>query len=161
MAARFVNPVLCFTPNLCRKGFNGPGFCLITPQNTHEMMVAPQIYLVIAHTLLFAGAEELLQLNPNQTTILTQAPPIPAPLTLLNQSIAPVNISLSTNFNIQCSWQRYGFLSTSLDCQSAWRFFYPSTIERAWVLRRRGAPEDAYALPLMIMGRKLGGNITI
>ena len=124
-------------------------------------MVAPQIYLVIAHTLLFAGAEELLQLNPNQTTILTQAPPIPAPLTLLNQSIAPVNISLSTNFNIQCSWQRYGFLSTSQDCQSAWRFFYPSTIERAWVLRRRGVREDAYALPLMIMGRKLGGNITI
>ena len=124
-------------------------------------MIVPQIYFVLANTLLFAGAEELLRLNPNQTTILTQAPPIPAPLTLLNQSIAPVNISLSVNFNIQCSWQRYGFISAAQDCQSAWHFFPPSTIERAWIFRHAGAPEEANSLPLMIMGCKLGGNITI
>ena len=113
------------------------------------------VSILLAQALILASADEFLQLSPNQTTILTQnSHTVDSPFPL-NQSSRPIETSIGARFDIECSWQRYGFISTALDCQSAWRFIHPSTAERAWVLRHRGASEEAYALPWMIMGRML------
>jgi hypothetical protein len=125
-------------------------------QVSHMMVYKKMIVsILLAQALILATADEILPLNPNQTTILTQDSHTVDSLFPLNQSSRPIEIPLGARFGIECSWQHYGFNSTALDCQSAWRFIPPSTAESAWVLRHRGAPEEAYALPLMMMGRML------
>ena len=101
--------------------------------------------------------EELLQPNTNQTIIPPLALNITEPLITSNESFAPANISLGTNFDIQCDWQQYGFLNIPRDCQGAWQAWPRDTVERTLVPRRGPQRDpDAYALPLMTMGRKLG-----
>ncbi len=118
------------------------------------------LVLCLSSTQVFVVAsvrEELLQPNTNQTIISPLALNISEPLITSNESFAPANISLGTNFEIQCDWQQYGFINTPSDCRSAWRAWPEETNERTWVNRRgpQGDP-DAYALPLMTMGGKLG-----
>lgn len=110
------------------------------------------IILHLFSTLMFAVAsesEELLQ--PNNPLALKLLEPLLTP----NESLAPANISLGTNFDIQCDWQQYGFINTANDCQNAWRFWSQDAQERAWMAR--GDPQkqvNAYGLPVMTMGRK-------
>ncbi|KAL2037042.1 hypothetical protein N7G274_010169 [Stereocaulon virgatum] len=110
------------------------------------------VSILLVQALILATADDVLQLKPCQTTIHTQDSPTADSLFQLNQSSRPIETPLGIGFGIECSWQRYCFLSTAFDCQSAWRSISPSTVERAWVLRHRGAPEEAYALPFMMMG---------
>ena len=111
-------------------------------------------------TLVFVVAsvrEELLQPNTNQTMIPPLALNISEPLFTSNASFAPTNISLGTDFDIQCDWQQYGFINTPSDCQAAWQSWPRDTAEYTLVPRRGTQTDpDAYALPLMTMGRKLG-----
>ena len=98
-----------------------------------------------------SGSEELLQ--PNKPLALNLLEPLSTP----NESLAPANISLGTNFDIQCDWQKYGFINTANDCEIAWRLWSEDADERTWESRGRPRRDpNAYALPLMTMGRKSG-----
>ena len=122
------------------------------------MIIALVLYLFSGQVFAVASVrEELLQPNTNQTIISPLALNISKPLFTSNESFAPANISLGTGFDIQCSWQQYGFLNTPSDCQPAWQGWPEETVEFGFV-RRDGAQRDpdAYALPLMVMGGKLG-----
>lgn len=115
-------------------------------------MVALILQLFSSQVFVVAtGSEELLP--PNNSLALNVLEPLVTP----NESLAPANISLGANFDIQCDWQTYGFINTAHDCESAWRFWSQDAEERTWVSRgRRQRDPDAYALPLMTMGRKSG-----
>ena len=122
------------------------------------MIIALILYLFSTQVFVVASVrEELRLLNTSQTIIPPLALNISDPLFTSNESFAPANISLGTNYDIECDWQLYGFINSPSDCQSAWRSWPEDTDERSWVTRR--GPErdpDAYALPLMTMGCKLG-----
>ncbi len=121
------------------------------------MIIALILHLFSTQVLVVGGVREgPLQLNTNQT-IIPPALTISESLLTSNESSAPANISLGANFDIQCDWQRYGFINTASDCQAAWRIWSEDTVQRNWVRRRLHESEpEAYALPLMTMGRKLG-----
>ena len=96
-----------------------------------------------------SGSEELLQ--PNNTLALNLLEPLFTP----NESLAPANISVEAPFDIQCDWEKYGFINIANDCESAWRFWSQDAEVQTWVSRSRPQREpSAYALPLMTMGRK-------
>ena len=118
--------------------------------NMSTMMIAFILYLFSTQTFVVAsGSEELLQ--PNNPLALNLLEPLFTP----NESLAPANISLGTNFDIQCDWRQYGFINTANDCQSAWRFWSQDAEESAWATR--GVPQmdpNVYGLPLMTMGRE-------
>lgn len=121
------------------------------------MTIALILYLFSTQMFVVASVrEELLLPNTNQTMIPPLALNVSEPLLTSNASFAPANISLGANYDIHCDWQQYGLINSPSDCQNAWRSWPEDTDERSWVTRR--GPErdpDAYALPLMTMGRKL------
>ena len=98
-----------------------------------------------------SGSEELLQ--PNNPLALNLLEPLFTP----NESLAPANISLGTNFDILCDWQKYGFINTASDCESAWRLWSQDAEESTFVPRGRPQRDpNAFSLPVMTMGRKSG-----
>ena len=120
--------------------------------NMSTMIIAVILQLFSTQVFVVAsGGEELLQ--PNNSLALNLLEPLFTP----NESLAPANISLGTDFDIQCDWQTYGFINIANDCESAWRFWSQDAEERTWVSRNRPRRDpDAYSLPLMTMGRKSG-----
>lgn len=122
------------------------------------MTISLILYLFSTQVFVVASVREELQLpNTNQTIIPPLALTVSETLSTSNESFAPANISLGAPYDIQCDWQQYGFVNTPSDCQTAWRLWPEDTVEHTLVARR--GPErdpDAYALPLMTMGRKSG-----
>ena len=113
-------------------------------------MIAIILHLFSTQMFVVAsGSDELLQPKTPPASKLLE------PLLTPNESLAPANISLGTNFDIQCAWQQYGFINMADDCQSAWRFWSQDAEERLWMTR--GDPQrhaDAYGVPVMTMGGK-------
>ena len=125
----------------------------------NTIIIALILHLLSTQMLVVVSvAEELLQLNTNQTKIPPPALNISELLFTSNESTAPANISLGTNFDINCDMQRYDLINTPSDCEAAWQNGWPEdTVERTWVIRHQHrADPNAYALPVMTMGRKLG-----
>ena len=113
-------------------------------------MIALILYLFSTQSFVVASESEEL-LEPNKPPALNLLEPLFTP----NESLAPANISLETIYGIQCDWQKYGFINTASDCESAWRYWSQDTEELAWVTR--GGPRsepNAYVLPVMTMGSK-------
>lgn len=114
------------------------------------MMIAIILHLFLTQVFVVAsGSEELLR--PNNPLALNLLEPLFIP----NESLALANISLGTIYDIQCDWRQYGFINIANDCQSAWRFWSQDAEGSTFV--SRGGPRrdpDAYALPIMTMGRK-------
>ena len=121
-------------------------------------MLALLLHLFSTQVFVVASVRaELLRPNTNQSIVPPLALNLSESLFTSNESFAPANTSLGTNFDIQCNWQQYGFINTPNDCQVAWRLWPEGIDEYNFMPRRQGQTyPNAYALPLMIMGRKLG-----
>ena len=104
--------------------------------------------------LTFAIAVQPLQLAVNQTLSLVHSQEVPRSLSLFNQSISSLNASLGT-IEIECDATRFGVNPQLGDCINANRYFAPTDIDRTWVQRHTGGPEDYYPLPFRMMGSKL------